>query len=64
MDKKVVLAIDLGTTGNRVIAFSKQGEIVARSYYEFHQYFPRPGWVEHSPREILDTTIKALTYVL
>lgn len=64
MDRKVVLAIDLGTTGNRVIAFSKQGEIVARSYYEFHQYFPRPGWVEHSPREILGTTIKALKDVL
>ncbi len=43
---KVVLAIDLGTTGNRVIAFSEDGAIVAKSYYEFPQIFPQPGWRE------------------
>ncbi len=57
---KVILAIDLGTTGNRVIAFSKDGRIVARAYYEFPQIFPEPGWVEQDPREIWRTTLKAL----
>ncbi len=57
---KVILAIDLGTTGNRVIAFSKEGEILARSYYEFPQIFPKPGWVEHNPMDIWQTTQKAL----
>ena len=61
---KVVLAVDLGTTGNRVIAFSKEGEIVAKSYYEFPQIFPQPGWVEHNPFDILNTTKKALQDVL
>ncbi|HDH02054.1 MAG TPA: glycerol kinase, partial [Nitrospirae bacterium] len=61
---KVVLAIDLGTTGNRVIAFSEDGAIVAKSYYEFPQIFPQPGWVEHNPFDILNTTMKALKDVI
>lgn len=55
----VVLAFDLGTTGNRVVAFSRTGAVVAKSYYEFKQYYPNPGWVEHDPVEIWETTLKA-----
>lgn len=61
---KVVLAMDLGTTGNRVIAFSKQGKPVAKSYYEFPQIFPKPGWVEHNPVDIWNTARKALQDVI
>lgn len=61
---KVVLAIDLGTTGNRVLAFSKEGKIVAKSYYEFPQIFPKPGWVEHNPIDIWETTYRALKDVI
>lgn len=61
---KVILAIDLGTTGNRVIAFSRSGEVVARSHYEFPQIFPQPGWVEHNPLDIWSTTRQALSDVL
>lgn len=64
MKKKVVLAIDLGTTGNRVMAFSKKGNIEAKSYYEFPQIFPKPGWVEHNPKDIWNTTRKALLDVV
>ena len=64
MKKKAVLAIDLGTTGNRVIAFSKEGDILAKSYYEFPQIFPKPGWVEHNPMDIWNTTRKALLDVV
>lgn len=61
---KVMLAIDLGTTGNRVIAFSRDGTVRASSYYEFPQIFPEPGWVEHDPLDIWNTTRKALGDVL
>jgi glycerol kinase len=60
---KVILAIDLGTTGNRVIAFSKTGRILASVYYQFPQIFPRPAWVEHNPQDIWSTTLKALKEV-
>jgi glycerol kinase len=60
----LVLAIDAGTTGNRVIAFDGPGRVVASSYYEFPQIHPYPGWVEQDPREIWATTKRALTDVL
>ncbi len=50
----VVIALDAGTTGVRVIAFSHSGLPVASSYREFTQYFPEPGWVEHDANEIWD----------
>ncbi|HDK35498.1 MAG TPA: glycerol kinase, partial [Bacteroidetes bacterium] len=59
----VILAIDLGTTGNRVIAFSENGTVVSKSYYEFPQIFPQPGWVEHDPFDIWNTVKRALTDV-
>lgn len=64
MKKPVILAIDAGTTGNRVIAVSKEGEILAKSYYEFKQHYPKPGWVEHDPEEIWSTTLHALKDVV
>ncbi|MDD5217358.1 MAG: glycerol kinase GlpK [Candidatus Omnitrophica bacterium] len=64
MSRKVVVAIDLGTTGNRAIAFEKSGRVAAQSYYEFTQFFPRAGWVEHDPHEILTTACRALQDVL
>jgi len=50
--KKYILAIDQGTTGSTVIIFNKHGQIVAKSYREFPQIFPKPGWVEHDPMKI------------
>ncbi|MDD4956323.1 MAG: glycerol kinase GlpK [Candidatus Omnitrophica bacterium] len=49
---KYILAIDQGTTGSRAIIYDRKGRVVASSYREFKQYFPKPGWVEHDPREI------------
>lgn len=60
---KVILGMDLGTTGNRVAAFSKDGQMVAKAYYEFPQIFPKPGWVEHDPMQILETALRALKEV-
>lgn len=57
---KFILAIDAGTTGNRVLALSEGGDIAAKAYYEFPQIFPKPGWVEHDPAAIWETTLQAL----
>ncbi|MEO7804125.1 MAG: glycerol kinase GlpK [Actinomycetota bacterium] len=53
----MILAIDAGTTGITVLVVDHAGSIIHKSYNEFPQYFPRPGWVEHDPREIWDTTL-------
>jgi len=49
---KYILSVDQGTTGSRAVIYDKRGRIVASSYEEFKQYFPKPGWVEHDPIEI------------
>jgi glycerol kinase len=54
MAASYVMALDLGTTGNRAIIFDQDGQVVAQSYKELTQYYPEPGWLEHDPREIWD----------
>ncbi|MEM6591954.1 MAG: glycerol kinase GlpK [Cyanobacteria bacterium P01_C01_bin.73] len=55
-----ILALDLGTTGNRAILFNREGDIVGQAYKELTQYYPQPGWLEHDPREIWQGTHWAL----
>ncbi|MGP1592704.1 MAG: glycerol kinase GlpK [Prevotella multiformis] len=52
MEKKFILALDQGTTSSRAIVFDHNGQIKSVAQKEFTQYFPQPGWVEHSPNEI------------
>jgi glycerol kinase len=52
----MILAIDQGTTGTTSIVFDERAEPIGRAYREFTQHFPRPGWVEHDPREIWEVT--------
>jgi glycerol kinase len=47
-----VLALDEGTTSARAIVFDESGVVRAIAQREFQQIYPRPGWVEHDPREI------------
>ena len=62
--RKFLIAIDQGTTSTRVILFDTQGNIQFKSQFEFKQYFPKNGWVEHNPNEIWLTTLKALKKVI
>jgi glycerol kinase len=56
-----ILAIDAGTTGVTALIVSKTGDILAKGYQEFPQYFPKSGWVEHDPEEIWQATLKAVS---
>ncbi len=55
-----VIALDQGTTSSRAIIFDRQGNILSQAQYPFEQHYPKPGWVEHDPRDILDTQFHAL----
>ena len=52
-----LLAIDQGTTSSRAIVFDSEGAQIAVAQQEFHQYFPKDGWVEHDALEIWDSTL-------
>jgi glycerol kinase len=59
-----IAAIDQGTTSTRFIVFDRSGRIVAAAQSEHEQIYPKPGWVEHDPQEILRRTREAMADAL
>jgi len=55
-----VLALDQGTTSTRAIIFDRHGNVVSRAQQEFRQIYPKPGWVEHSPQDIMGSTVAVI----
>ena len=52
-----IIAIDQGTTSTRSIVFDDQFAIVGQGQEEFAQHFPKSGWVEHKPQDLLTSVI-------
>ena len=57
--KQYIAAFDQGTTSSRTIIFDQKGNIVAKSMKEFRQIYPKPGWVEHDPRDIVASQLSS-----
>ena len=55
-----ILALDQGTTGSTALVIHQDGSVLGRAYREFTQHFPRPGWVEHDPEEIVRVSLEAM----
>ncbi|MCZ4299163.1 glycerol kinase GlpK [Henriciella marina] len=53
----LILTLDQGTTSSRAMVFDSGGAVVAVAQEEFAQHFPKPGWVEHDPEDIWQTTL-------
>ena len=64
MAEKFVVALDQGTTSSRAVLIDRQGRIRGMTQHPFTQYFPRPGWVEHNPLEIMSSQLNAFTELL
>ncbi len=62
--RRLIIAIDQGTTGSTALVLSDTLEVLGRANQEFTQYFPTPGWVEHDPSEILASVQGALAKAL
>lgn len=61
---RFIISIDQGTTSSRSILFNSKGEEVFASQKEFEQIFPKSGWVEHDPIEIISSQLKTLQEVI
>ena len=59
-----VLSLDQGTTSSRAILFDHAGAIVSVAQQEFQQIYPKPGWVEHDPTEILTSQMSCAVQAL
>jgi glycerol kinase len=64
MARQYILALDQGTTGSTAMVFDASGQVRARGYAEFTQYYPRRGWVEHDPEEIWAVSLKVIKAAL
>lgn len=60
----MILSIDQGTTGTTAFVFASNGHLLGRSYSEFPQYYPQPGWVEHDAEEIWQVTLRVCAAAL
>lgn len=58
---KYIMALDQGTTSSRCILFDKKGNMCSVAQKEYKQYYPKPGWVEHDPKEIWSSQISVAT---
>ena len=58
--KKYIVALDQGTTSSRAVVVDASGAVVAAHGIEFPQIYPKPGWVEHDPQQILSSQVEAL----
>ena len=61
---KYILAIDAGTTSSRAIIFDSSLESIADSQEEYSLSYPKDGWVEANPHEILNTVNNSIKNVL
>nr|MBA2725899.1 glycerol kinase [Actinomycetota bacterium] len=62
--RDLILAVDAGTTGIKVLIVDGDMDVVGRAYSEFSQHFPQPGWVEHDAVEIWTVTQEAMRAAL
>lgn len=62
-----ILAIDQGTTSTRALAVGTDGDAAIASVTRHRQLYPKPGWVEHDPAELvrnLQTSLDAVEGVV
>jgi len=59
-----ILAIDQGTTGSTAALIDRSGKLIAKADNDFKQIFPKPGWVEHDPKDIWFSVKKSVSDLL
>ena len=60
MSKQYIISLDQGTTSSRALLVDQDGAIVNMVQQEFQQIFPKSGWVEHDPKEILESQLHVM----
>lgn len=59
----LLLAIDQGTTGTKVLLSDENATVIEDFTEEFDQSYPKPGWVEHDLDQIWKTVLKGIKAV-
>ena len=64
MSKKILIGLDVGTSGAKCIAADETGAVLASSTQEYPLYTPQPGWAEQNPEEWWAAVCKAIKETL
>ncbi|MBT8385206.1 MAG: glycerol kinase GlpK [Bacteroidia bacterium] len=64
MSKRYIIALDQGTTSSRSVLYNEKGHQIGLEQEEFEQLFPKSGWVEHDPQEILNSQLNTFKKLL
>ena len=54
---KLLVGIDVGTTGVRCMLFDTHGNLVSGAYQEYETKYPRPGWAEQDLEQMISQTM-------
>ena len=57
---KYILGIDSGTTSVRSFVIDEAGSVVGFGQQELTQHYPRAGWIEHDPKQILASQLEVM----
>ncbi|MEX1307929.1 MAG: FGGY family carbohydrate kinase [Eubacteriales bacterium] len=49
MSRQLILAHDLGTSGDKACLFDESGSFLAEAYYTYDTFYPKEGYAEHDP---------------
>jgi len=64
MDKKFIIAHDMGTSANKAVLFTIYGEIAGTAKEEYAVSHPRPGWAEQNPADWWHAVCRTTRHVL
>lgn len=59
-----ILSIDQGTTATKVALYTIDGELKALSTHPIKQLYPKKGWVEHDPCDLLNSIIQGIEGII
>ena len=62
--KEYILSIDQGTTGSTAMLLDDKGHLVSSANVPFKQLYPKEGWVEHKPSDIIRSVKRAIAKTL
>ena len=64
MGKRILIGLDVGTSGAKCIAADEDGRVLASSTQEYPLYTPRPGWAEQNPDDWFEACVRGLNAIL
>lgn len=59
-----IISIDQSTSATKALLFDERCSVLAHSFIEHQQYYPREGWVEHDAMEIYKNTVNSIRDLL